>query len=434
MLPAPVGFGPSSGDALAFAALDCRVGNSCDRTFRIRVAAQDLKPGQTLAFAWSVDARLRYSGVQGTCGTPDGATALIAASDPISIAASAAAFAPQVEEQESGGALAARHITITSDGPAPIASSIRLSIHQPNDAPAETPWRPWIRVVADGSDVAAAEGSVGDQPYAYSGAPNGGTLDLPVLGNCPASGACTRGYWIIFQSYAVAPAFDSAGKETSPAGLGQLSWGVAATATYANPSATAPHLRLTVDNVAAALPTAVLEQAADPAKMSASPEPSSLEATFTLSERPGSEVGLDPLAASLVIVHVQAQLVSFGVHLEGDGAGSLSAVFNGDGSINLIAHPFDSCPTSGPCTVHVRIVGPFSTDVHFTPQDSQEIQWGVTVLGAPPGLTVSFAPRFDPAPSTGPSIEQVVALAWVLVLAVLGILIWRRRRAARTTE
>ena len=382
--------------ALASVPLDCPLGEACDRTYRVRFAAPSLKEGESVSPSWSVLVDLAYTGIDTYCGMPDHGTATVEANDPVSVPAARSAFAPPVAHEEAPAALVARHVTVTSDGPSPDAASLRLRIVQASREEASDPfWRPWVRVLEDGSTTPSASTFVGGSPYGGESA-DGATLDIPVLDGCPQGDACRRGYWILFENIPAAPERARV-LEPRPSTLGQMSWSLAAAATYEAAGETAPGLTVTVDDLADQLPSeGPLEAAADDVVLKA---PTAIDAVLTVPGRPEPRNGLDPLAASVVVVHAKGHGTALVTRLEGDGAEPGEGYFNGDGTTNLVAHPFDRCPAVGPCTVTVRLIGTTLPERSGSKGLSGTLSWSVSVLGAPAGTTVTFGDP-DEMPAT----------------------------------
>lgn len=381
-----------SGHAAMVIPLDCPMGADCDRTYRLRVAAPGMSAGQSLSAAWQVAVQITYTGVKGTCGTPNDAKVTVEATSPEAVPADRTAFADVVERQETVEPLVARHVTITSDAP-PTGASLRLSQTLATDTERSS-WTSWVRVIPDGSATPAASALLG-RPTVQ--APDGWIVDAPVLGDCPATGSCERGYWVVFQGWP-----DAGGPSSAAQSTAQMTWTVAATATYPDGAQSAPGLRLTVDDLPDGLaPEVTLEQAADELPLKSNEITTAIDAVFTIPARPAITNGLGPLTASFVVVDLTGRADGLAPRLEGDGAENMTGFFRGDGAASLVAHPFDRCPATGPCTVTVRLVGAFRPDANGWSSGSR-LLWSVSVWGAPPGTTVTFGSPYEIAGSTGP--------------------------------
>jgi hypothetical protein len=382
--------------ALASVALDCPMGEACDRTYRVRFAAPSLQDGESVSPSWSIVVDLTYTGIDTYCGTPDHGAATVEASDPVSVPAHRSAFAAPVDHEEAPAAFVARHVTVTADGATPDAASLRLRVVQAPRVDASDPfWRPWVRVLEDGSTTPSASTFVGGNPYDGPSA-DGATLDIPVLGGCPEGDACRRGYWILFENIAAAPGWADA-LDPRPSTLGQMSWSVAATSTFERAGESAPGLTVTMDELADGLRAdGPLEAAADDVVLKA---PTAIDAVFTVPGRPEPRNGLDPMAAAVVVVHVKGTGTALVTRLDGAGAEPGEGYFNGDGTTNLVAHPFDRCPAAGPCTVTLRLIGTSHVEKSGSKGTSGKLSWSVSVLGAPAGTTVTFGDPYEiPAP------------------------------------
>jgi hypothetical protein len=378
--------------ALASIPLDCPTGTACDRTYRVRFAAPSLQDGERVAPSWSVFVDVMYAGLDTACGMPDHGEATVETSDPVSVPAARSAFAAPVGHDEAPAATVARHVTVTADGSTPDATSLRLHVVQAPRADQSDPfWRPWVRVLQDGSATPSASTFAAGRPYESLG-PDGATLDIPVLGDCPQGDACRRGYWVLFENIPVVPAWPGSPEPRSST-IGQMSWSVAATSAFERVGETKPRLTVTIDDVAEGPPPEEpLEAAADDVVLKG---PTAIDAVFTIPGRPEPRDGLDPLAASVVVVHVKGTGTALVTRLEGDGAEPGEGYFNGDGTTNLVAHPFDRCPATGPCTVTLRLVGTRHIEQHGSQGVSGTLSWSVSVLGAPAGTTVTFGDPYE---------------------------------------
>jgi hypothetical protein len=105
---------------------------------------------------------------------------------------------------------------VTSDQ-APTGASLHLAIGRRGFESLDDPaWRQWVRVIQDDAVPPLADALVGAEPYV--GTPvQGGTLDVPVLVDCPAGAPCERGYWLVFQNFAAAPRPAAWGPDRPPA-------------------------------------------------------------------------------------------------------------------------------------------------------------------------------------------------------------------------
>jgi hypothetical protein len=433
VVPSTISWGadiPGFGPTLAAIPIDCPSGEACERTYRVRIAGPSLGAGEHVSASWFVQAKIEWTGIRSACGIPEGARVDVDTTEPRLIAADRSAFAPVVVSEEAGGGLIARHVTVTSEGPVPSAASMRISVLQPTsgEPSAERPrWRQWVRVLSDTTTTPVADMLVGQEPY-HPAALRGGTLDVPILGDCPPAEPCRRGYWVVFQNFPVTSRWFGVPLEADLPNVGRFAWTATATSGYADPRDAAPRLGLDVDDVASGLPAeATLTQAADPVTLVTNKVPTALDVTITVPDRRMPANVIDDLAASAVIVNVSGHGVALVTEVQGSGAGPITGFFNGDGSTNLIAHPFDDCPASGPCTATLQLVGTFNVESTGSQDDSAELSWGVELLGAPAGTTITFGPLREIANESGPSVPVVGLGVAGLTFAALALVRWRRR-------
>jgi hypothetical protein len=412
--------------------IDCSVGADCERRYRVRVAAPSLAAGQTVSASWLTQARLDYEGVDSGCGVPSGARAEVEVDSPHMVAASDSGFGTTVPITERAAHLVARHITVTSEGGRPSAAAVRIStveVNPGNDAAEWNPWyHQWVRVVPDGSTAPVADDLVFKLPSGAEPLP-GGTLDVPVLDGCPPGEPCTRGYWVIFQNFPYAPEsrFAPARSIQDP---GPFAWTAAATASFADTGDMPASISVRVDDRDSGLPSDVTVRAkAPPVVLTSNKTPTALDVTITVPARPRPENGIDALAASGVVVNVSGSGVALTTEVQGGGPGPLTGYFNGDGSTNLIAHPFDSCPATGPCTVNLRLVGTFHVEQTGSQRESAELAWAVELVGVPADTTVAFGDLRELSGSAMDPTGFLVPGVAGLVLVGLALLAWKRRRA-----
>jgi hypothetical protein len=378
------------GDATDSAPIDCPLGQACERFYHVRLSAPGLPVGASIPVMWTVRTDVRYSAGASKCGPPDHAVVQFSSFPPDLVPSSLVAVAGPIGRDEPGGAVVARHVTVRSSAGGasaavvPDAAFARLSIveaSQDNSAPS---WRPWVRVIADDGDVPLADERLG-RSSVRSG--NSGTLEFPVLGGCPTGGSCTRGYWLIFESFVESPPGGYSG--ASAVTLGQLSWTVDAVAVYAKTTETLPSISLSADDLAPGLERATtLESEPVSVTLDHPGTPTAIDVTLTVPERPTPKNGLDPLAASAAVVHVFATGHELAVYLAGDGAAPLQGYFNGNGSVDLVAHPFGHCSSAGPCTALVRLIGTFPLPGPYGSQETTaELMWTLDLLGVPADTT-----------------------------------------------
>jgi hypothetical protein len=319
---------------------------------------------------------------------------------------------------------------VTSDQ-APTGASLHLAIGRRGFESLDDPaWRQWVRVIQDDAVPPLADALVGAEPYV--GTPvQGGTLDAPVLVDCPAGAPCERGYWLVFQNFAAAPRPAVSGPDRPLPSLGKMTWTASASATYGAAVGTGT-LGLTIDDdllSGSGTPDAVAASISD-VNVSGGDAPTAVDITFTAPPRPASQSDLDRFAQVFAVVHIQASGHSLYTSLDGDGAGPLTAYVNGDGTTNLIAHPLDGCPTSGPCSAVVRLLAGGTLPFSPTERGTGQLDVSVDLVAAPDGSTISIGEPYV-VPSTPVSAAPPIASLAIVAVVGLGLLVLvvvRRRR------
>jgi hypothetical protein len=423
-----LGFGP----VLASIPIDCPAGSDCERSYRVRVAAAH-GIDEAVSASWTVQARVTYSGVRTTCGIPGDPEADVETSAPVSLPSERIAISEAVGRDETGGQLEVRHMTVTAER-AVAAASLRLSIVRPGLESEEDPaWRQWVRVFADDGAAPLADTLVGPAPYTGT-ALGGGTVDVPVLADCPRVGRCSRGYWIVFQSFAAAPRWAARGPDTPPPSLGAMTWTASAIASF-EVDVGADAISVTIDeDVSAGIdPDRMTTASLDEVTVSGGAAPTAVDITFQVPERIAEADGLDPFGPSVAIVHVRASGHALQVRLDGPGAGPLTGYVNGDGATNLVAHPLDACPASGPCAAVVTLLAGGTLPWSESDRGDGVLDVAVDLAGAPPGSTIAIGePYLLPAsPATGEAPIAPILLGAVAAVLLVALLARRARRLAR---
>jgi hypothetical protein len=413
--------------------IDCPPAKACVQAYRIRVAMPSLADGEQASVSWDAEAKITWTGATGTCGRPAGASLTIDRADPELVAAETSAFAAPAAIEEDGASLIGRHVIVTSDGPVPSAASMRISTlqHRTGEPSERNPeWRQWIRVIPDNVTNPAADALVGEEPYSMDTL-RGGTLDVPILGDCVPREPCRRGYWVVFQNFPAVPPRQGAPAAT----VGRFAWTATAMTTYARGGPAPPAtLTLRVDTLDNPLPPEpTVTEAAAPVTLVTNKVSTALDVAITVPERPQPENGIDRLAASAAIVNFVGNGDGLVTEVRGDGAGPIIGHANGDGRANLIAHPFAACPGTGPCTATFQLVGTFHVERTGSQADTATVSWGVQLLGAPPGTTVTFGRPHELPHPTEPSAGFAILAGLALVLAALVVIRWTRRRPRRAT-
>ncbi len=409
--------------------LDCPPGKSCDRAYRVRVAVPGLTTGQRVSVDWDVLGTVEYSGAAGECGIPNRAAGSAEATAPALIPAAQAAFAMPTEWQQVPGKLVARHLTVTSRGPAPGAASIGLSTAVQLQDHRLLSWEHfWVRVLADGATSPVVSQLVGKRLYVEGGLDIVARLDIPVLTDCPATGTCSRGYWIVIDDFDSGAEWPSAGLSADPY---QVDWTISGTAAYPHGGTTAPVLSVAFNDRANPLiPISTVDAAADPVTLTASSESVAIDATLFVPGHPPATAGLDPLAVAVALVD-GSHHSAIGTRIEGGSAGSVAGTLFLDTG-RFVEHPFERCPPAGPCTVTLRLIGDLRPRQLGSGPDSATLSWTIQMVGAPLGTTVTFGRPYVLSPSLSLVIDLriVVGLAAIVLVTIWQVRRrWRRRRA-----
>jgi hypothetical protein len=289
------------------------------------------------------------------------------------------------------GIILVRHVMIRSEtgngtqvGASPAVAWARLNVRKAA-AEREQAWRMWVRIVDDHGTLLAD----GPLDEAYSTIQDA-SLDFPIRSGCGGAGTCERGFWLIFQSFAPAPPLE-------PPDLGKFAWTIETTFDSPPPLVPPSTLAISIDKVLDDLAMPSLTTGPIPVSLERTDMPRTVEVAFATDARPAQQEGLDPLDAAVAIVHVDAHAHGPGVqtHVEGDGAGPLRGYANGDGRVNLIAHPFDECDADGPCRGVIRLVAESGADWDTVVNARVQVTWSVTLLNAPVGARLTAGAPID---------------------------------------
>jgi hypothetical protein len=407
--------------------LDCARGQACDRAYRVILSWAHPQDGRSLSIGWSISGIVSYETRHyDRCGPPRLADVSLEAEPPVVGDANRYAHTELTPSNEQG-IVVARHVNVRSDPGGvrsePPSATAWARVNVQKAVAEDLAWRTWLRIVADDGTI-VADGPLGE---AY-GSTVDAIVDFPILDNCGQRATCERGYWLVFQSFASAPPFAS----ESPGNLGEFAWSMEASATSVG-GQSPPAVSLSLDDGPAGEPPS--EREIGPISMTlAEIETShSVEVTFTLARPPTAADGLDPLAASVAIIHAEGHGVGVLMRVEGEGAGPLRGHANGDGRWNLIAHPFDGCQEEGPCEVAISLVAEYTGPQDYGSQEEgAEVEWSISLIGAPPDTgsvigDVIVAPR-----PFGPPILLGGLIIVALVLAsTAGLFMWIRHRRAQ---
>jgi hypothetical protein len=419
--------------------IDCAPGGDCRRSYRIRVSVPGLEGDASVPAAWLTQVKLAWEGVDTPCGQPREARLELEAATPVRLAAGGAAVSPIVVQEETVGPVIARHLTVSSDR-AVDGASLRLALLRtdPVEGASQIPmWRQWVRVLPDEGLSTLADALVGDAQYGTGptgygrGPAGGGTLDVPVLAGCVPDAPCERGYWMVIQTVPTVPVWRGAPIDLGYGGAAGFRW--AASVTGASPDGVtgSPNVRVRIDAPGGASPAGPsLTSDARSVTLTSNRVPTALDVTITVPERPAIRDGLDPLAGTMAVIHVSGHGYALVPEVRGPGAGPLRGYINGDGATNLLAHPLDSCPPAGACSVTLQLVGTFNVERTGGQADSAELEWQVELLEAPPGSTITFGELHELQVPTDVGLLPLAAASVVVVGIVVGIVIvvLRRRR------
>ncbi len=156
-----------------------------------------------------------------------------------------------------------------------------------------------------------------------------------------------------------------------------------------------------------------------------------VEATIHVPKQPANSANRDWRLGALAVASWYGHGDSVRSWLEGAGAGSLRGGARGDGTANLVSHPFDACPANGPCETSVVLVSAFTPDRYGSSGGDPESVWNLRRLGVPPGTTVTFGQpvdRWDSEAGLGSAVVPTVVATAIGACVVL-LLVRRRRRA-----
>jgi hypothetical protein len=368
--------------------LDCDRGQVCRRAYRVVFVWAHPREGMTASATWSVSATVEYAKAYATCGPPQLARVALEAQPPFAGDVDRMRHAEAAARSEHGIILV-RHVMIRSEtgngtqvGASPSVAWARLNVRKAA-AEREQAWRMWVRIVDDHGSLLAD----GPLDEAYSTIQDA-SIDFPIRSGCGGAGACERGFWLIFQSFAPAPPL-------KPPDLGKFVWTIETTFDSPPPLEPPSALAISIDKVPDDLAMPSLTTGPIPVSLEQTDTPRSVEVAFATDARPARQEGLDPLAAAVAIVHIDAHGPGVQTYVEGDGAGPLRGYANGDGRINLIAHPFDECDADGPCRGVIRLVAESGGERDTVVNAHAQVTWSVTLLNAPAGARLSVGAPVD---------------------------------------
>jgi hypothetical protein len=415
--------------------LDCDRGQACHRAYRVVFVWPHPRQGMAVSVTWSVSATAAYAKAYATCGPPENARVALEAQPPVLGGVDRMRHAEAAARSEHG-TIVARHITIRSETDSgtpgaslPAVAWARLNVREPAAEPDQA-WSMWVRILDDHGAL-LADGPLGQ---AYSPIQDF-TIDFPVPADCGGADSCERGFWLIFQSFATAPPLEP---PLEPPDLGEFAWSIETTYETPPPLEPPSALVISIDKVPEDLAARSLMTSLIPVSLEQTDIPRSVEVAVAIDARPPHQEGLDPLAAALAIVHVDAHGPEVQTHVDGDGAGPLRGYANGDGRINLIAHPFDGCAADGPCRGVIRLVAVSGSGHPTGAYARAQLTWSLTLLNAPAGTRFTVgAPIDGPSqggnqPLGGLGVPILAIGLTALTLLVAADLSRRERRRART--
>lgn len=400
----------------------CPPGADCVMRLRVILALADPVGAGPVEVAWQVRAEVTNAGWGGCTAPPSSADVAVRAADPVGAGEGSLATAV-LPAQDDVATILARHLTVTTAAAGRGPSVVRVRLVRPTQHSI-----PWVRVLPDDGGPPLIDQLLG-QRYA---APPDATIDIPVLTACEPGRPCADGVWLVIQSIPTSPVTGDLGWN-EPDRHGVLHWEVTA-ATYDAAGGRGPgSLDVAIDDAPADLGKAPTVESTPVTSALQPGVDQVVDVTLRLDEPPPVVDGLDPLAASMAVAHFEGRGVHVGARLEGAGASSMAGGAAGSGGANLIAHPFDECPASGPCEVTLRLVA-----LH-TPSQNQRIgdptaTWRVSLLGVPPSTQLTLSASYPRPPpvlfEALPPVSTAVlaAMAVGLALVVLDL----RRRARRS--
>lgn len=401
-------------------ALDCTAGQACDASYRVVLSLADPDSADSVSVIWSLVAKVAYAGWGGCESAPREAQITVDA-EPAARGATGGLAIGELEERAEDGTIVARHLTLTTDAATDGGSYARLTMR-----PVTGRWMTWIRIVDD-TGRATFDGPIA-RPYQN---PKEATIDVPVLTDCPPGLACARGYWVIFQALPTEPlAFDLGW--TAPPEFGRFSWSARVTSFSRAEAVPAPSTRLAIDRVPGDLGSAPFAGSVLTVVLLEPNVERVIDATIHVPGRPAATAGLDPYEAAFIVAHWQGHGVSVQARLEGSGTSPFGAGVNGGGTANLIAHPFDACPSTGSCDVVVRLVAKFTPSKSSSVGGDPSSTWKISLLGVPAAATVTLAPVVD-LPRADAADDRLAVIMFAGIVAAAFVVLWRLQRRPRST-
>ena len=417
--PASARLGSARRSTIATIPLRCAVGQDCDRTFRLVVTRSGQTPASG-ALTWTLRAAVDW-GFTDCAGPPFTARPTVTADAPAPLAADRL-MTGELPLRQDGATILARHVTV-STASAPAAAYGRLFVRR-----SDSPWLPWLRIVADEGPAPVVDEPLGG----LDGASGSRVVDFPILTGCNPGAPCRSGFWVVVQAIPDTRRGSSVAWEPAP-GVGSVDWQVSAVGLRAPGAAGEGSVELRVDDEAQdvgprpALATEPLRIELDPAVDRV------MEVAIHVPEWPAAAP--DPRRTAFVVANVIGFGVNHGYHLEGSGAGPIRGGGSGGSSGNLVAHPFDDCPPAGPCDATVRMVGILIPDPHSSMSGTPNVTWQLHLLGVPPGTTATIGPVTDRRRESEPTDGTVPAPVLVLAIAATCLAgLWLVRDARRRSD
>ena len=285
-------------------------------------------------------------------------------------------------------------------------------------------WLPWIRVTDDAGRLLV------DGPLGRPWSPQEETLiEVPALTRCVEGSACSDGLWVVVQAIpSDVPPFEPRWTPLEPAP--RFTW-AATVSTIGAADATPPALQIAIDATAPDPGAIPAVEVVGPTVPLADGVTRTVEARIHVPAQAADATDTDWRRGAFAVASWYGHGNTVAASLRGPGASAMGGGARGGGAANLVAHPFDGCPRSGPCDVTVELVSLYTVDPHSSVGGDPKSVWYVSLLGVPADSTVTFGEPVDRREDGGGPAGGIPALAVLAAAAVLvGILVARRRRAS----
>ena len=401
---------PSARTAL----LDCPPGVACERMYRVIVSLAEAPGARAVELRWQPSVLIQASSFG---GCPDTVPSRPSVEATTPTAAGVQLASAHLAPMAASGTVIANHLRLETQA-AGDAAWVRLEV---DTEPAG--WLPWVRVTDDAGRMLV------DGPLGRPWTPQERSLiEVPAFTRCTEGAACSDGLWVVVQAIpSDVPPFEPRWTPLAPPA--RFNW-AASVSTMGRAGATPPVPRIAIDATApdpGATPAVVI---AAPTVPLADGVTRSVEASIHVPAQAAEATDPDWRLGAFAVASWYGHGIRVAAWVEGAGASSIRGGASGDGTANLVAHPFDECPPSSPCDVTLHLVSRFSADPRSSVGGEPKSVWSLSLLGVPANSTVTFGDPVDEREEGSVPGNLIPGLAVLAVGVLVVILLARRSRAS----